>query len=151
MPANVAPIYTLTPKIGRAIWVAATTANTTNGGVGTIGTNMLLCFTAGANGAFITKIRLCPIGLVAATATTATVGRVYISTIASGATTNADTQLWAEVACPAQTAAQTTTATSYIEIPFGIAIAPNETILFSMHHAAAANTGWDITVVGGDY
>src|SRR3990167_9502654 len=149
MPQNTSPIYTLTPKIGRASWVAATTANTTNGGVGTIGTNMLLCYTAGANGAFINKVRLHPVGLTAATATTATVGRVYISTVASGATTNADTQLYAEVACPAQTTAQTTTATSYIEIPFGIAIAANETILFSMHHAAAANTGWDISVIAG--
>ena len=112
---------------------------------------MLLCYTAGANGAFIARARLHPVGLVAATATTATVGRFYISTVAAGGTTNANTNLWAEVACPAQTAAQTTTATSYIEVPFGIAIAPTETILFSMHHAAAANTGWDVTIVGGDY
>lgn len=151
MAAGTTPIYTIAPKVGRAIWIAATTANTTNGGVGTIGTDMLLCYTAGANGAFINRVRIHPIGLVAATATTATVARLYISTVTSGATTNANTQLFAEVACPAQTTSQTTTATSYIEIPFGIAIAPNETILFSMHHAAAANTGWDVSVFGGDY
>jgi hypothetical protein len=112
---------------------------------------MLLLFTAGANGAYVDRIRLHPVGLTAATATTATVGRIYLSTIASGATTAADTRLWQEVALPAQTTAQTTTATVPIDIPVGIRIAAGDDILFSMHHAAAANTAWQAQVIATDY
>lgn len=133
------------------MWLAATTANTDNDGSGTVGTDMLLCYTAGASGAYIDRIRIHPVGLAAATATTATVGRVFLSTVTSGATTNANTRLWQEVACPAQTTAQTTTATTPIDIPMGIRLQASDTVLFSMHHAAAANTGWQIHVIATDY
>lgn len=151
MAVNQAPIYTGTPKRGKNVWLPATTANVKNDGTGTIATDMLLIQTAGANGAYINKVRLNPQAGTAATATTATVARIYISTQASGATTNANTNLFAEVACPAQTADQTTTGTNFIDIPVGIALAANETLLFSMHHAAAANTSWGIQSFGGDY
>lgn len=145
------PGFANTPKRNGCTWLAATTANTDNDGSGTVGTDMLLAFTAGASGSYIDRVRLHPVGLVAATATTATVGRIFISNVASGATTNANTRLWQEVACPAQTTAQTTTATTPIDIPMGIRIAASDTILFSMHHAAAANTGWVVTVIASDY
>jgi D-3-phosphoglycerate dehydrogenase len=50
-----------------------------------------------------------------------------------------------------QIADQTTTATSPVEIPLGFALPAGYTILVSMHHAAAANTSWSFTVIGGDY
>ena len=152
MPANTAPIFTLTPKRGGGTWTNSLTANVKNDGTATaIATDMLLLYTAGTNGALISKIRMHPAGSTAATATTATVGRVYTSTITSGATTNANTRLWEERACPAQTTDQTTTATNYIEFTAGITLSANETLLFSMHHIAAANTVWEVTVFGGDY
>ncbi len=143
--------FTATPKVGFATWTNSTTANTKNDGSGTIGTDILLAFTAGSNGSFIDKVRLHPTSTTAATATTATVGRVYLSTQASGATTNVNTHLWQEVALAAQTTDQTTTATVPIDIPMNIRIVANSTILFSMHHAAAANTAWEITVIASDY
>lgn len=151
MAANQAPIYTLTPKRGKAVWLPATTANTKSDGTGTIGTDMLLVATAGANGSFLQKVRLHPSASTAATATTATVGRIYLSTASSGAVTSANTALVAEVALPAQTADQTTTATNFIDIPLGFAIAASDSVLFSMHAAAAASTAWHVTLIYGDY
>lgn len=143
--------FAVTPKRGGVVWLPTTTANTKNNGTGTVGTDMLLAYTAPAAGAFIDRIRLHPVGGTAATATTATVGRVYLSTATSGATTSADTRLWQEVACPAQTTDQTTTATVPVDIPMGIRVAGNDTILFSMHHAAAANTAWQVQVICSEY
>lgn len=151
MAANTNPIYSKQGNAGNASWLSTTTANTKSDGTGTIGTDMLLVFTAGPDGAFVQKLRAAPSGSTAATATTATVLRVYRSTQSSGATTNLNTYRWDEVACPAQTTDQTTTATNVIEIPFGFALAANETILVSMHHAAAANTCWQFHVIGGNY
>jgi hypothetical protein len=145
------PGFANTPKRNGCTWKNTTTANTKNDGTGTIGTDMLLAFTAGASGSFIDRIRLHPAGSTAATATTATVGRIYFSTAASGATTNDNTRLWQEVACPAQTTDQTTTATVPIDIQVGIRLEANHTILFSMHHVAAANTVWEVTVIASDY
>lgn len=152
MAVNNDPLLAGKGNAGSNVWLPATTANTKSDGTGTIGTDMIKLFTADSTyGAFVQKVRLNPQASAAATATTATVARIYISSITSGATTNADTFLWAEVACPAQTADQTTTATSPIEIPLGFALPAGYTILASMHHAAAASTSWSFTCIGGDY
>lgn len=151
MGANTSPIYTLTPKLGKNTWLPATTANTTSNGTSTIGTSSLLLFTGGTNGSYIEKIRIIPNASTAATATTASVARFYTSTVSSGATTSADTHLFAEQAVPAQTADQATVGINYWDIPCGFAIPANTTILMTMHHAAAANTSWQATVFGGDY
>ena len=145
------PLFGTTPQMGGTTWKSSTTANTKNDGTGTIGTDILLAYTAGANGAYIDRLRLHPVGSTAATATTATVGRVYLSTKTSGATTQDDTRLWQEVACPSQTTDQTTTQTIPIDIPMGIRMNAADTILFSMHHAAAANTAWEVIVLATDY
>jgi hypothetical protein len=152
MPVNNDVLLTGKPQGSRAVWLPATTANTKSDGTGTIGTDMLLLCTADSTyGSFVQKVRFNPQASVAATSTTASVIRVYISTQASGATTNANTTLFAEVAAPSQTADQTTTATIPIEIAIGIALKAGESLLFSMHHAAAANTSWGAYVVYGDY
>jgi hypothetical protein len=151
MAANTAPIFTDVPVIGAGAWTNSLTANTTSTGASTIGTSSLLLFTAGTDGSYINRIRLTAAGSTAATATTATVARFYISTVASGATTNANTYMFAEVALPSQTTDQTTTATNYVEVPCGFYIPSGYYILGSMHHAAAANTQWTILVFGGNY
>ena len=145
------PEFAITPKVNRCAWTNSTTANTKSDGTGTIGTDILLAYTAGTSGAYIDRIRLSACGTTAATATTATVGRIYTSTATSGATTSANTSLWQEVTLAAQTTDQTTTATIPVDVPMGIRIPANSTILFSMHHAAAANTVWECTVVASDY
>jgi hypothetical protein len=152
MSANTNPIYTLVPVNTPSIWTASLTANTKSDGTGTIGTDMVKAFTADAtNGSFINRLRFNPTASVASTATTATVLRVYLSSVASGATTNANTVLWGEFVLGAQTADQAAGATNSFEIPMGIALAPSQTVLFSMHHSAAANTAWQCMALGGNY
>lgn len=152
MAANTQPIFSKKQNASNVgIWTSSLTGNTTSDGTSTIGTSSVLIFTAGADGAKIDRIRLFPAGSTAATATTATVARFYTSTVTSGATTRSNTIPFAEIACPAQTTDQTATATSPLEIPCGFVLPANQTILVSMHHAAAANTSWAFTVFGGDY
>lgn len=147
---NTKPIYSKLPSINGV--AVGGTANTQSGGVGTIGTDIYKAFTADAtNGSFVSRIRLSPVATVAATATSATVLRIFISNKTSGATTQADTWLFQEVAAPAQTADQTTTATNFIEVPLGFALPPSYTILVSSHIVNAANTSWTATVLGGDF
>src|SRR5437588_11389000 len=117
MAANTSPIFALTPNVGRAVLLPATTANTKSDGTGTIATDMLVAFTAGTNGSLVYSIRFTPVASVAATATTATTLRAFESTQASGATTNANTSNLAEVAAAAQTADHSTNAIFFIEMP----------------------------------
>jgi hypothetical protein len=148
MAANVSPIFGLTPVLGQ---VVISTQNTKSDGTGTIGTDLWLGFTAGADGAYINKIRLSPTASVAATATVATVIRIFLSTVSSGATATSNTSLFQEQAVGIQTAAQTTTGTFFFEIPMGITIPANSTILFSTHIANAANTAWKAVTLGASY
>jgi hypothetical protein len=148
MAANVSPIFGLTPVLGQ---VVISTQNTKSDGTGTIGTDLWLGFTAGADGAYINKIRLSPTASVAATATVATVIRIFLSTVSSGATATSNTSLFQEQAVGIQTAAQTTTGTFFFEIPMGITIPANSTILFSTHIANAANTAWKAVILGASY
>lgn len=152
MSANKNPLFSGKGNAGYGVWTSSNTANTKSDGTGTIGTDMVKLFTADSTyGAFVSKLRLNPCASTAATATTATVVRVYISSIATGATTRNDTFLWQEYALPSFTADQTTTAILPIEIALGFALPAGYTILVSFHHAAAANTSWAMAVVGGDY
>jgi hypothetical protein len=113
---------------------------------------MTLLFTAdGANGSWVSRVRYSPIGAVAATATNATVIRTFISTKVTGATTSADTWLFQEIAAPAQTTDQTSTATNFIEVPLNFALPASGSILCSSHVVNATNTGWLGLVLAGDY
>ena len=132
------------------MWLPATTANTKSDGTGTIGTDMLLLFTAGANCAFIRSVILSPQGS-ANVSTTATVARIYLSTVSSGATTNANTTLYRELALASQSVAHATAATFSLEVAFGFAIPANSTILVSMQNAALASSSWGFYCIGGDY
>jgi hypothetical protein len=148
MPANTSPIFTLTPNVGEA---AASAANTKSDGAGTVATDIFKAFTAGANGSFVTKVRFNPVSSAAATSTTATVGRVFLSTVGTGATTNANTWLLGEVALPSVSADHSTAPTNPIELMLNIAIPTGSFIHITNHAAPAASTLWQATVFGGDY
>jgi hypothetical protein len=148
MPANIDPIYT---KNGEISSVLVTAANTSSAGGGTIGTDIFLAFTADAtNGSFVQRVRFIPVA-TAATSTTATVGRVFISSVTSGATTSANTFLIGEITLPVVAADNATTAVIWFDIPIGFAINPSYTILVTNHAAPAANTNWRAVVMAGDY
>jgi hypothetical protein len=149
---NTSPIYTLVPKRGSATLLPATTANVKSDGAGTIGTDMLLAFTCHASqGSYVSSIRFTPVASAAATTTTATTLRAFVSTQASGATTNANTYLIAEVAAAAQVADHSTNATFYLEVPINKALALSDTILVSTHVVPATSTAWQVLVFAGDY
>lgn len=152
MAKNTAPLMAGKPRVGRNTWLPATTANTKSDGTGTIGTDMLLLFTADATyGSMLYKALIQPQASVANTATTATVIRFYLSTVTSGATTNANTSCVGELPLPSVNADVATTATVTIQMPFGYPLEAGQTLLYSMHHAAAANTSYGVTVLAGDY
>lgn len=94
MPANTAPIFTLTPKVA---WGVIDTANTAKDGTGTV----VGVFTAGSNGSFLEKVVIKAKGTNVATAlrvwlnngsTNATAGNnTLIADITIAATTNSET------------------------------------------------------------
>jgi len=151
MPANTSPTYTLTANLGRGVITASTTANVKSDGTGTIATDLVKVFTAGANGSFIERIVFMPQASTAATATTPTTLRAFVSSITSGATTNADTNNIGEVSAAAQTADHSTNAIFPLVIPVNERIPASYTILVSTHVVAAANTNWGVVVWAGDY
>lgn len=149
MPANTDAIFTRQGANGS---VLVTAANTSSQGGGTIGTDIFLAETCDAtNGSFIQRVRWIPTA-TAPTTTTATVGRVFFSTIASGATTSANTWLFQEITLPAIAADNATAAVSFYDIILGFASPPGvQTILVTNHAAPAANSAWRAFVIGGDY
>lgn len=147
MPAGTQPIFVDTPK---ASSVAVTAANTSSQGGGTIGTDIFLAYTAGPDGAYVAKV-LFRATATTPTTTTATVARIFWSTQASGATTNANTHLIGEVALPAVGADNATTPAPPVEVPLNLPLPANATILITNHAAPAANTQWKATVFAGDY
>lgn len=148
MPANTAPIFGAVPDVSG---VAMTAVNTRSDGDGTIGTNIWKAFTAGANGSWISRIRVVNTATVAATATAATTVRLFVSSQTTGATTSANTFCIGELAMPGITAAATTSATVGQELPCNFAIPASWTILATYHQALNANTGLSVIVFGSDY
>lgn len=149
MPANTSPIFALTPNSGGG---AATAANTVGDGGGTVGTDMFKVYTAGANGSYVDRIRIQAVASVAATSTTATVLRVFKSTVTSGATTNANTFCVLEVTLATVSADHSTAATNAFEFPMQMMLATGEFIHITNHAAPATNTRWHVTFPGsGDF
>ena len=148
MPANTDPIFS---KNGSIKSVLVTAANTSSQGGGTIGTDIFLAYTADAtNGSFVQRVRFVATA-TAPTSTTATVGRVFISTQVSGATTSANTYLFQEIPLIVTAADNTATAAQPIDIVMGFALPANYTILITNHAAPAVNTAWRALVICGDY
>ena len=149
MPGNADPIYTRAGSLGSP--VAITTGNSSSQGGGTIGTDIFLAFTADAtNGSFVREVRLNLGESSIGTPSTATVGRVFLSTQTSGSTTSSNTHLWMEVSLPAQTPTATVAGVAVV-IPMNLILPAGWTILVTTGASPAANTHWKATVVGGNY
>ncbi len=150
MPANTAPIFALTPNIGL---VAVTAGNTKSDGTGTgIATDIFKALTSGANGTWLSRAIWTPTATAAATNTQATIGRLFLSTKTSGATTGG-TDTWAlgEVTLALVSADSSTAPTNQIVVALNFAIPTGYTILGTNHAAPAASTAWQLMVIGGDY
>lgn len=148
MPGNATPQFTKNGVLGS---VLVTAANTSSQGGGTIATNIFLALTADAsNGTFVEYVRWIATA-TAPTTTTATVGRVFASSVTSGATTSANTILLAEVPLPATAADNASTAVNQIDVTINCRLPAGWTILVTNHAAPAANTNWRATAIGGDY
>ena len=150
MPASTDPIFTKNVKtpIGPLI----TAANTSSQGGGTIGTDIFLVgITGTTDGSFSQRIRFFPTA-TAPTSTTATVGRIFISSQTSGATTSANTMCIAEIALPVISADNSTSQAQYIDVPIAAGIEAGRAILATNHAAPAANTAWRAILLGfGEY
>jgi hypothetical protein len=148
MPANTDPIFS---KNGRIDSILVTAANTSSQGGGTVATDIFKAFTTDAtNGSFVERVRFIPTA-TAATTTTATVGRVFVSSVTSGATSSANTFLVGEITLPAVAADNASTAVIWFDVLLNIALPASYTILVTNHAAPAANTAWRAVVFGGDY
>jgi hypothetical protein len=141
------PNLLATPSIGSA---RITAANTSSQGGGTIGTDIFLVESAGVNGSFIERVRFSPTA-TAPTNTTATVARVFYSSVSSGATTNANTFLLGEVTLPLVAADNASASAPVIDLPLNMNLPTGFHILVTTHAAPAANTAWVATGIGGDY
>ena len=149
MAQNTLPVFSLVPNIGDC-QLTGNIASAKSDGTGTIGTDIFLAFTAGANGAYVSRVRIYAYATTPTTMT-ASVIRLFLSTQSSGATTAADTQVIQEIAVGALTAANASNAVMPLEVVLNIAIPASMTVLASIHANLAANTGWQIVVIGGDF
>lgn len=150
MPANTSPIWTLTPNVSHAdILTTAVNVNTT--APGTVGTNCFVAFTSGVNGSYVQKFRFSFVSTTSVISSVATTLQVYSSTVNTGATTTANTDLLAIVQAAAQTVSAVTTAPYQIEIPFSFAIPANRFLLVAQSVAQNTNSNWQGLAIGGDY
>lgn len=150
MSGNTSPQFTAAGNIS-SVLAGNAALTTSDGSGGTIGTNIFLAFTAGANDSYVEFVRLMAVSSAAATNTNATTVRIYVSTVTSGATSTANTWLIGEIALPIIDADQTTTATNPFDMPLGFRLPTGSSILVSCHIANAASTAIRATVFGGNY
>lgn len=129
------PQYTTTPNISAD---TETTANNVYDGTGTVGT----CFTAGANGSYVGFIKLKPLGT-----NVASVARFWVNNGLTNATA-ANNYLVAEITLTATTAVANAALTEIV-VPLNMAIEAGYKINFAIGTTVAS--GWQATVVGGDY
>lgn len=150
MAANTSPIWTLTPNVSHAdILTTATNVNTT--APGTIGTNCFVAFTSGVNGSYIQKFRFSFVSTTSVISSVSTTLQVYSSTVNTGATTAANTDLLAIVQAAPQTVSAVTTASYAIEVPFNYAIPANRYLLVAQSVAQNTNANWQGLAIGGNY
>lgn len=145
---NAQPRFT---KNGKVQSVLVTAANTSSQGGGTVGTDIFKCFDGDAtNGSFIEKLRVIATATTP-TATTATVLRVFISSVNTGTTTSSNTFLIGEFALASVSADNASTGLNAFDVPLGFTVPAGYSILVTNHAAPAANTAWRVTAIGGDY
>lgn len=135
---NFAPIFT---KVARAAWATLTAANIAKDGTGTTALVMTADAVEGGNlGTLIAE----PLGT-----NVATVLRVFLNN-GSAPGTAANNTLIGQIALPATTLSETTTATMQgVERVFNRAIPPGYKVYVCLATAVAA--GWQISTASGDY
>lgn len=129
---------------------------TSDGSGGTVGTNIFLLYTPGANDSYVEACRIVGVASAASTATAATSCRIYRSTVNTGSTTTANTHLIWEGALPSVTADSATAAVNWTDVPLGFRLAGSnattpEYLLISVGTVNAASTSQDATVFGANY
>lgn len=141
MAANTNPIYVERPRV---VWPAVplTAANTSKVGAGTLGTDILSCFTAQVDGAYLYRVRFMPLGT-----NIATVARIFLN---NGGDNNvaANNAMIDNITLPATTNTEVAGQAPF-EVPLNMAIDPLFRILICIGTAVA--TGWMPSVHGGDY
>ena len=153
MGANTEPLFALTPNVGRCK-IPTTYAQVKSDGTsaGSGADFVVKCFTAGANGSYIQRVRFIPVASAAAMNSVATTLRVYLSTVSTpGATTPSDTMLLSEISVPLIAVSHSTNAVNYYEIPLNMAIPAGTYIHVSQHVAQTTNQQWQASCFGGDY
>lgn len=152
MPSNTTPNFTLNGNVTNSGPILNANVKSDGSGVITGGTQTLyIVLTPGANGSFVEYVRFLPTATTAGTTTTATVGRVFLSTVSTGSPTSANTFLVGEIALPAISADSATAAVSWYDLPINLRLPAGTFLLVSNHAAPAANTAWIAFAVGGDY
>lgn len=143
MPANTAPIYTVTPDVSKdnstGMGALITTAAADYTGVSA---NYVLVHTAGTNGSYVRRLRL-----KAGGTNVAAVMRVFINN-GSANTTATNNEFYGEVGLPATTSS-TTAATIDIDYPMDIQLRSGQRIYVGLGAAVAA--GWACIAVAGQY
>jgi hypothetical protein len=147
---NTAPIFTGVPEINLIQIPQSSTNVHTSGGTASIGSNMYVAFTSGANGSYVQKMRFQFSSTTSAINSAATVFKIYFSTVNTGTPTISQASLIADIAAPAQTITATTSAYP-IEVPLNFAMPANTYLLVGQTIAATANGAWFVTTFGGDY
>lgn len=151
MPANTAPIYPRAPRTPHAIIPVSFAALARSDGVGTIGTNLVLLDSAGANGTFYRHVQIKATATAAGTTTSATVIRLFHSTVSSGATTASDTHLIGEIQIPSLSAANATGASPEFIIPVNFAMESGHHLLIGTSVTPGASVSFACVAVAGDY
>lgn len=152
MAANTSPIFSLLGDVQSAGALIRTAATVVYDGSGTIGTDIYKLFTADAtNGGFVQRARFKYVAESGTTTSVACVIKLFISSVSSGSTTDANTWLYDEITVPATGALTTTAALPVFEIPLGFALPPGYTILAKVTAGQPANCGFIGTVLGGKY
>ena len=142
MPANTAPIFTLTPQVEWGINM--NTANTGNMSAGTA----YIVYSAGTNGSYVQKIRFRHQS-TNTTNSAATVARVFINNGGASGTTN-NNVIFDEITIAANTVSQTAASVNY-ELPLNFGLPPGYTIFVTLGTAPTAGSFIQASVVGGDY
>lgn len=141
MPANLQPIFPLTPNTS---WGTVQAANTAMDGTGTVVT----VFTAGANGARLDAIKVRALGT-----NVASVLRLWINNGGANSTPS-NNSLFYEVSLPATTLTQVASTTD-ISLQFDTINLPQVVLptgyKVNVTIGTAVAAGWHVTAFGGSY
>lgn len=138
MPANINPVYPVTPNVPVMTGGSITAANTGLDGSGTL----ILIFTAGANGSRIDRIRANAQG-------TNTASRASVFVNNGSATGSTTTTLYGDFSLPGTTLSQVASFSQNIDYIMDLPLPAAWRVYVCIGTAVAA--GWLFLGIGGDY